>query len=375
MRIPLLEHISPDEIRGLVAVVPDSFEGLGHVEDVLLKLQNWTLRHLISNIEYKGKASEALPQQVAHEQAVLRQQYDQYQQALRGLESSVSNQHNPESRAQLPNQQVQIQRYFLLQALFHIFYHLVTENIPDAPKVAYNVSDNNLLLESLECFRSSDSSPTERSFRSNEENLDIALSKMVALFSLPNLGAPQSPTGEFPLRPTSQRTYTLSTFLVGAIYFLCLKTTDPGILNKASGLFSHPLLKNSRDGLWDAQLAELVDGKVVNLKERIKSIPERGADESWRDGTLSRQHEGSADADEYSDVPCICVDGYVDACTAAGLGACCRLPSAALDSETRIAEQERTEFWPQSGHQQKENKRGLEGERLEDFALGFVDVD
>ncbi len=246
-RLPALVLVSPQETRGALSVVPDSFQDLDHAERILAKLQNWTLHQLILHVEHKGKSSEELPQGLLHERAVLRQQFEKYHQTLRGLDRTPAHSplNVPESSTQEDGWQLRLrlQQFLLLQISFHIFHNLIEENIPISAD-ATGHTDN------------------------DEDTLRTALSKVLTLLSLASNAASRSASASYPLPLPSQRAYTLSTFLIGTLYFLCMKTTNQEILATACRLFSHPLIKNSRDGLWDSQHAELVLKNVMEIRDR-----------------------------------------------------------------------------------------------------------
>ncbi|OQV07518.1 Fungal Zn2-Cys6 binuclear cluster domain-containing protein [Cladophialophora immunda] len=267
LRLPVLDLVSPEETRGALSVVPDSFSTLDHAERVLVKLQNWTLRQLISHVQHKGKSSEEFPPGLWHERVVLRQQYEKYRQTLRSLDPKPGNSplRGPETGSQENRRQFQLQQFLLLQISFHTFYNLIEENVPIAADAAAGIPVN------------------------GEDTLSTALSEVLDLLSLASNSASHSASALFPLASPSQRTYTLSTFLVGTIYFLCLKTNSQEILTTAYRLFSHPLLKNSRDGLWDSSLAEMVVKNVIKIRDRDLGIgvPDIVVTETSRESVMS----------------------------------------------------------------------------------------
>ncbi|KIW95848.1 uncharacterized protein Z519_02912 [Cladophialophora bantiana CBS 173.52] len=266
LRLPVLELVSPQETRGELSVVPDSFRNLDHAERILAKLQNWTLRQLILYVEHKGKSPGEFPEGLWHERVVLRQQYEKYRQTLNRLDSTPANSplDVPEISTQEERRQLQRQQFLLLQISFHTFYSLVEENVPiSADAAGYTVND--------------------------EDTLSTALSKVITLLSLASNSASHFASASFPLASPSQRTYTLSTFLVGTLYFLCLKTTNPENLTTACRLFSHPVVKNSRDGLWDSRLAELVIKNVMEIRDRsivVAAVPDIGEGEMSSQGAV-----------------------------------------------------------------------------------------
>lgn len=242
-RMPVLSLVSSQEARGITSIVPQSFADLTHAEHVLTKLLNWNLHHHILNVEHKGKTLEDFPSDLLHERITLLQQYQKYAVALTALRSNIidvtiESSTEKEKREKARQQE---RRFLLLQIDFHGFYHLVKENIP---------------------VHSGGRPPIDN------DNLNIALSSMSELLSLIESCEAASSNDTTPLASPCQRTYTLSTNLVAILYYLSMKTTRPSTLAQASVIFSHPLLANTRDGLWDAQSAAFVVKNMVTAREQ-----------------------------------------------------------------------------------------------------------
>jgi hypothetical protein len=257
MRTPVLELVSALERSGSQDLVPDSFDELDAAEVTLTRLQSWTLHQIISTVEYKPKPVTELPLSVKRERVALRRQFDRYRHALTGLglmvKSSLSN-HTHTDKAVM-----QMARFLLLRTQFLVFYHLVAENVPKS------LTDW--------CQSSEDSFPwspdtAHADWEGGEDVLEEALGDLVQLLQLPKMSVVQSADGLYPSASPAQRTCTLSTLLVGSVYFFCIKTTWPRHLSLASQLLSHPLLKDSRDGLWDARHVE----SVVRHLMAVRSI-------------------------------------------------------------------------------------------------------
>ncbi|OAG44647.1 hypothetical protein AYO21_01137 [Fonsecaea monophora] len=278
LRLPVLELVGPEDTRGVLSVVPDSFQSLDHAEGVLVKLQNWTLRQLISQVQHKGKPSSEIPQGLWRERVVLRQQYERYRHSLSGLGNNIGNSASNVSASATKDgrQQLQHQQFLLLQISFHTFYSLIEENVPIAADAMSYPPDD-------------------------EDTLGTALSEVLGLLSLATRSASRSASALFPLASPSQRTYTLSTFLIGTLYFVCLKTTHPEILATACRLFSHPLLKHSRDGLWDSRLAEMVVKNVMKIRDRGMGmdIPDNIAAENPTTSTFTSEDVSLEERTDY----------------------------------------------------------------------------
>lgn len=145
----------------------------------------------------------------------------------------------------------------LCKTHFHCYRYLLRENLPILPSP----------LSSHEVISSpSPSSPSSHLDTSPAEDLDVALDSLKSLLSLP----PESPSnGQSPTSRAStstERVYTLSTHLIGTLYFLSLKATNPQTLSTALDLFSHPRIRNTRDGLWDAHTASFVIQNLLKLR-------------------------------------------------------------------------------------------------------------
>ncbi|KAJ9615608.1 hypothetical protein H2200_001683 [Cladophialophora chaetospira] len=277
-RIPSLELVSPSETQGFISVVPGLFHDVNHAEQILAKLENWTLRQTISNVGLKGRAAKDVPSDLSAERLVLLRQFERYGDALNRLGMVLQHQSLDiqADKAAKDASRLQVQRYLRLQAQLRIFHYLMKEHMHVAPNASGGLVN----------------APVD----GNETDLNIALSTILELLSLPNMSAAQSSNTVSPPASSSQRTYTLSGVLVAGLYFLCLKTTNQALLNTAYSLFSHPQLRDARDGLWDAHLAELVITNVINLRDRSTASSDnvQSRDSSFR--TTDQGHEHPAPA-------------------------------------------------------------------------------
>jgi hypothetical protein len=86
------------------------------------------------------------------------------------------------------------------------------------------------------------------------------------------------------------RTYTLSTHMIGTLYFIGLKTTNKQILKRAVSLISHPELRHTRDGLWDARTTAFIVDNLIKVRQN-GNVTE-GADTSDLRMHVSEQDSG-----------------------------------------------------------------------------------
>ncbi|KAL3443425.1 hypothetical protein BJX65DRAFT_311926 [Aspergillus insuetus] len=227
LRVPILTLVSPEEMTGLVDIVPDTISSLSEAEAALTKLQNWMMHHIIAYISHKNKPIEDLPQGLIHERFVLYQQYERFLGRLSSLLASLS---------------VDMMHRALLLRIQALMYHAI-------------------LLENIPKHRSPDQSDPSfgyscPSFSPNDSFQSALLDTQRFLSSL---SAPDTP-----------RHFTLSSQLVAILYFLCIKTTDPQSQQTALSLLQHSRLP-ARDGLWEAQKVISI---VQTLLGRARSEPE-----------------------------------------------------------------------------------------------------
>lgn len=272
-RIPVLTLASLLETKGLVSVVPDTFVNVTQAEDVLMKLQNWTLHHLVLNFWHKGKSLEESPPHLLHERQVLSQQFEKYGLVLATLARFLKQSDAYTRKGNELLQLQQLQRLLLLQVHFHSFHYMIKGNNPDSTTKGTLASDNVKKVSSSSgpfALGSTKSSlgQTEIKAENGDDNLKAALTSMTTFLSLSSSTEPQSSSPVSTTISPLQRSYTLSTHLIAGLYYVCLKTTSPSIFTEAFTLFSHPSLQNSRDGLWDCQTAAYVVEKLVKMKNK-----------------------------------------------------------------------------------------------------------
>ncbi|EXJ59861.1 hypothetical protein A1O7_04008 [Cladophialophora yegresii CBS 114405] len=258
-RPPLLTLATDAEIKGHVDIVPDTFLDLTHAEAVLTKIQNWVLHHLVNYVHYRGAAVEELPSESFVERLVLAAQLQKYEAVLDTFAYHRSPILNTECHGEDHRQQ-RTQRILLLRVNLHTFIYLVKENLPLVTADTYDMAKKVMAL--LPGYSGRPLPQIVLSSGNTEADLESALASIEALLSQtwpPDSAAPstESPT----------RTYTLSTHLIAAIYFLSLKTTNKQILEKATALFSHPRLRHARDGLWDARTAAFLVSNLAGVRQ------------------------------------------------------------------------------------------------------------
>ncbi|KIW10897.1 hypothetical protein PV08_10196 [Exophiala spinifera] len=262
----LVTLVSDAEVHGELDLVPDRFRDVAHAESILTKLQNWTLHHIIENLEHKGKSSDEMPLDILRERIMLGLQFERYGTALANLSASINGDTSsclsaiPEvplhSEQACPR--TETDTILLCKIHFHCYRYLIRENLPSPL-----ASDEEVISSPSTSSRSSSQSDT-----SPTEDLDVALDSLKSLLSLSleyssNGRAP--PTGG--ANNSTERIYTLSTHLIAMLYFLTLKATKPETLSTALELFSHPRIRNTRDGLWDAHTAFFVVQNLLKLRD------------------------------------------------------------------------------------------------------------
>ncbi|KAK5031360.1 hypothetical protein LTS07_005095 [Exophiala sideris] len=260
-RAPILNLVSDTESKGVIDLVPESFPDISHAERILTKLQNWTLNYLVKQVGHKGRATDGPPAEFLHERLVLARQFDRFAQALADLTAAHEIKATTENEAQ---QRLDTQKLLLCQIHFHSFQHLLSEYLSthiSRPTIKpnpypYSPSGPSLWPELARPIPSHN--PNAHTLHTLQTALETTLSSITSLLSLPHPKC--QPT------PTSPRTYTLSTNLIAALYFISLKTTNPQTLSSALDLFSHPTIAHSRDGLWDARTASFVVQNLLKLR-------------------------------------------------------------------------------------------------------------
>ena len=264
-RPPVLKLATDAEIKGYVDIVPDIFLDLNHAEAVLTKLQNWVLHHLVIYVHYRGAKVEELPSESLLERLVLAGQFQKFGAALDNFsayESSISN-ISIHTRREDERQQRK-QRILLLRINLYTFSYLTKENIPVLLTDAYGMARKVISLLPGHSRRSL-LAQAIGTMGDAELDLENALGAMETLLSLPVPDCPASSTHAS--EANSARTYTLSTHLIGTLYFLSLKTTNKRIVQKAISLFSHPQFRHARDGLWDARTTAFLVNNLVSIRQ------------------------------------------------------------------------------------------------------------
>jgi hypothetical protein len=294
-RPPVLNLASDAEAKGQVNVVPESFVDLAHAEIVLIKLQNWTLHHLVNYVHYRGATPEDLPSESFVERLLLASQLDKYDAALTQFASfdtpssfdtpfsgvTPSSTSLPSGRKEDERQQRE-QRLLRLRIQLHTFSYLIKETIPLLSPDTYEIARK--VTEMIPGY-SSKACPTVMTPIGNADaDLEAALVAIEALVT--SNDTLTDPSGMGPTRST--RLYTLSTHLIAALYFLSLKTTNKQTLARATALFSHPDLRETRDGLWDSQ-------KAASLVESLVKVRQKGNVTIGQDGTDIIMHISDQD--------------------------------------------------------------------------------
>jgi hypothetical protein len=286
-RRPILELATDFETRGFIDVVPDSLFDLLHAEAVLDKLHNWILHHLGDTITYRGLLLQDLPPGVLAERLLLAVQLWRYEGALDKFATGESLRTKLSAATQRATDRHQrIPRLLVLRITLHAFGYLIKESIALLSTDPRDATDE---LYSLFPVHDHDHlAQVAASIENFEADLEASVAAIEALLDYyePNCEAGwlDKPSAG------SARTYTLSTQLIATLYFVSLKTTSKILVNKAIGLFSHPRLQHTRDGLWDAQTASVLVENLVKVR-RQGSITQR------RNGSDIQMHVSRNDPD------------------------------------------------------------------------------
>ncbi|OJJ70320.1 hypothetical protein ASPBRDRAFT_56135 [Aspergillus brasiliensis CBS 101740] len=204
-RRPRLSLVSPLEKSGHVPIIPDR-STLADARAALTKLQNWMLHHLASSQPYKKLGLQAMPATILIERHQLYEQLTKYLEAV-----SAGSTDSPGASSG---------DYLLLRLQARIFRTVLAEDIPflqsqDCSFLGHCLEDVSALLETL---------------------------------------SPHSTTKD---AASAQRTFTLSTQIIAALFYICVKSTHPSTVEAALSLLQHTKLPR-RDGIWDARAVEAV---------------------------------------------------------------------------------------------------------------------
>lgn len=249
-RPPILKLASDAETLGLVDLVPDSFFDITHAEAVSTKLQNWILHHLNNHGTHSGETLQELSADSLREKLLLAVQLEKYERTL--AKFTASQVRIPNIWPQKEADRRLLERSLLLRAHLHTFQYLIKETIS---------------VFALTPSNSSRIAGSQVSVKVSIENMDNDLDASLAsistlLFQSATPSAPDASASP----PKSSRTYTLSTHVIGALYFLSLKSSNPRTLKNALALFLHPQVRDARDGLWDARTAAFVAENLAKVR-------------------------------------------------------------------------------------------------------------
>ncbi|OOF91766.1 hypothetical protein ASPCADRAFT_56491 [Aspergillus carbonarius ITEM 5010] len=225
-RLPVLTLVSPSETCGLVPVVPDLFCTLTDADTALIKLQNWMFHHLVTTLPYKCKRPENIPVNILHERHTL---YGQLTKYIEVISTSLTSDTHPRTSSRL----------LLLRLQARMFHTILAENIPS--------------------MRPKDSDPLQQSLK------DIS-----TLLTASNSVQPVA-EGAIP----DKRSFTLTTHLIAALYYVCMKSDNPSTVDLALTLLRHEQLP-SRDGLWDANTVEAVVHGIRHASKANNKTPSEG---------------------------------------------------------------------------------------------------
>ncbi|KAL4967121.1 Zn(II)2Cys6 transcription factor domain-containing protein [Aspergillus stella-maris] len=250
-RIPIMTLIKEEEMLGSVHAVPITLSSLDEAENVLTKIQNWLMHHIIEHVRYKHKPLDEFPQDLLRQRFVLYQQFERFFFAFDILLGSLPGDLS--------------HRALLLRVQARMYYAILAENIPGSP---FGPSAPN-------------------------DGLRDTLADLQTFLSLDVSDA------------TTQK-FTLSSQLVAILYFLCLKTPDPESKKMAFELLQNPRLP-AKDGLWEARKARYIIQTLMDQTvshNAMGSLEEIGSDVfSPEDGGLEHVFRDSSTKHNGADPP------------------------------------------------------------------------
>lgn len=224
-QLPRLNLISQDEMSGLRNCVPSSFTSFSTAENLLSKLENWTIHFLISNEQHKFKTQFEMPYIIARELRELKAQFKRWEQVF----DIISRNQNPpsdKSRA------------------------LILQNTISVCKIqlrCYNIS-----LLTFCPMTDADLAKIDHDF---QEILD----------EITNLLRCQA-SGPSPCL----RSFSCESSIVLSLFFISCKCQNARIRHQALSLLS---ITNRREGIWDAQVLGGVVKGIMDLEMNGARFP------------------------------------------------------------------------------------------------------
>lgn len=245
-RVPILRLSLPGQVPEELPVLPDQPLNLTDLEYALTVLQNRTVWHLMTFVEYKDNPGLEVPLYALIERSHLETQLQKIEERITDLSIDPYMYSNA----------LQAQRLALIHSETLIFHAVLLENIPQSSSEA-------------------------------NARFDAALTQISILLS-------DSSRETVPTPATGIREFTLSTNLIAMLYFICVKTENGRILRRALSLLEN-FLSEARDGLWNASTA------VNVVKSMLSEINNDGGDCGSEEGDLIVRLEevgdGIVDAD------------------------------------------------------------------------------
>lgn len=231
-RAPVLDLVSPEQLSGQAHVVPEHFNSLSEAEETLLAMQSWTLRHLYFYIGFKGVPQDQLPPRALSERLQIKSELRRLEIAITDFATGVN------AHSFTP---VQRQQLTLIEIQARTFYGVVLENI-----ILYT-----------------DSEVASR--------FNLAIDQITQVLST---NGREDDSG-------LHRDFTLSSNIIALLYFVCMKTHDRRVLNRALSLMQGHLA-SARDGLWDSRMAVTI----------IKAVQEKSVQDDGPQMAISLEYVG-----------------------------------------------------------------------------------
>ncbi|KAI9034853.1 Zn(II)2Cys6 transcription factor [Aspergillus affinis] len=218
-RFPGLRLLPPEDMASCSsALVPDFFVDSSHAENVLTRLQNITMHHIINYLDLKRCSWDQLPISVKSERLAIVSSFQTFQFATAELLARIDQHQRPR------------QHVLLLQIQAELFHGILVE-------------DNTLPPSMRDIGGAIDS------------HLEAALTQISAILDMARTERES---------PLSGSGFMLSTQLIASLYYICMKAQNRETRQLAVSLLLHSGVPE-REGLWDAKTAAfVVESLIVN---------------------------------------------------------------------------------------------------------------
>ncbi|KAH8432087.1 uncharacterized protein LDX57_009733 [Aspergillus melleus] len=210
------------------SLVPEVFVDSSHAENVLTRLQNITMHHIINYLDLKRCSWDQLPLPVKSERLAIVSSIQRFQFAVAELLARIEQHNQGPPSSPEPTYQRRRQHILLLQIQAELFHGILVE-------------DNTL-------------PPSSRDIGGAIDNrLEAALTQISAILDIARMEREN---------PLSGSGFMLSTQLIASLYYICMKAR-----NRKTRQLALSLLQDSgvpqREGLWNAKTAAFVVESMI----------------------------------------------------------------------------------------------------------------